>query len=165
MKFEHIRYIDQHEKGTTTITKQIGSRRMYWSFVDELVVDAAVKVLTTMLVKTGQANGDRDDGTQNCPTWMEDARRPWAVVLSTSEKPSSPSPVQDHKVDWFRRSSLQFTGARCWASTEMWQNSNSWVSCFCSGSHARIYIERLRHSWRTFESVIVAHDSGAIWTD
>jgi hypothetical protein len=41
--------------GTTTITKQIGICRMHRSVVDETVVGAAIALLMTKLLKTGQS--------------------------------------------------------------------------------------------------------------
>ena len=105
-----------------------------------------------------------------------------AVARSASQKPYSPSPVQDHKdegsgdllsrspVHAVARDGVDYGGG---ARHEVAKPRSVW--CVYSARSARLYIARLgktltgttwaKSTSRTFRSVTVAHDPGATRTD
>ena len=101
-----------------SIAKQFARRRMYRTGVEGAAVDtdrftaarAAVMLLTMTLVQTGRRRR-RLWRRATTPA----GRRPVVEAASSRAerfpKPNPPSPVHDHKDDWFRRPALPTAGA------------------------------------------------------
>ena len=87
-----------------------------------------------------------------------------AVARGASQKPYSPSPVQDHKDKWFRRPAVPFAGARRrtgWSRLRWRRKARDWQNLdwfgVCDGARsARQYAVRVQRgptTSHTFESV------------
>ena len=98
--------INMNSSKTSTNTA-IGTRRTYRTIVDEVAVGAATVAARRRRRwrRAAREPGDRPGSR----AVMKNLK---AVARSASQKPYSPSPVQDHKDERFRRPAVPFAGAR-----------------------------------------------------
>ena len=90
------------------------THRTYRTFANEADVFGAAMLLTTTLAMTGRSRRCLRRWYASSPDLL--SRRPVVEAASSRverfPKPNSPSPVHDHKGNWFQRPALPFAGGR-----------------------------------------------------